>query len=171
MNAQNLTTDIGRFLAMIGALLWCPSVGKYLILRRAAHRDVGGGAWECVTGRLNQGEGFSEALRREVREELGIEVQVEFIIGTSHFYRGDERPENEMVGVLYCCSIDNPEVIEVSDEHSEHRWVTAQEARDLLSDSHWLVRVIKRADTIRSLMPPKLLDFHTTTGFEIEESQ
>jgi 8-oxo-dGTP diphosphatase len=167
---ESNVTDVGRFLAMVGALLWCPPANKYLMLRRAAHRDVGAGVWECVTGRLNQGEGFSEALRREVLEELGIEVQVEFIISTSHFYRGDERPENEMVGVLYCCSIDDPEAIQVSDEHSEHRWVTAQEARDLLSDTHWLVRVIQRAEAIRGMMPPELLDFYMTNGFEIQEN-
>jgi ribosomal protein S18 acetylase RimI-like enzyme/8-oxo-dGTP pyrophosphatase MutT (NUDIX family) len=163
----NTAADIGRFYAGIGALLWCPSTGKYLVLRRAAHRDAGGGAWECVTGRVNQGEGFSEAVRREVREELGIEVQVEFIIGTSHLYRGDERPENELVGVLYGCSIDDPEAIKVSDEHSEHHWVTVEEARDRFSGAHWLVRMIERAEAIRSLLSPELLDFYTANGFEV----
>ena len=74
-----------------------------------------------------------------------------------------------MVGVLYCCSTDDPEAIQVSNEHSEHRWVTAGEARDLLSDAHWLVRVIERAEAIRSLMSPELLDFYITNGFEIQE--
>jgi hypothetical protein len=50
---------------------------------------------ECARGRLEQGESFSDALRREAYEELSIEVQIDFIIGTGHFYRGDRRPENE----------------------------------------------------------------------------
>jgi hypothetical protein len=88
-------------------------------------------------------------------------------VGTSHFYHGDERPENEIEGVFYCCSIDDPEAIEVSDEHSEHRWVTAEEVRDLLPDAHWLVQVIERAQVIRTLLPPELLDSYRTNGLEV----
>jgi 8-oxo-dGTP diphosphatase len=158
--------SVGRFLAMIGALLWCPSSNKYLVLRRSQDRDVGGGHWECVTGRLDQGEGFSDAVRREVNEEVGVEAQVEFIIGTNHMYRGDKKPENEMVGVFYCCSIDDPETIQVSSEHSEHRWVNAEEVRELLPDEHWLVRVIERAETIRAQLPSGLLELYRIDGFE-----
>jgi 8-oxo-dGTP pyrophosphatase MutT (NUDIX family) len=64
--------SIGRFYAGIGALVWCPSVQKYLVLRRSADKDFGGGAWECVTGRVDQGEGFTEAVLREIYEELGV---------------------------------------------------------------------------------------------------
>ena len=158
--------SIGRFLAMIGALLWCPSSNKYLLLKRSQDKDVGSGHWECVTGRLDQGESFSDAIRREVYEEVGVEAQVEFIIGTTHFYRGDKRPENEMVGVLYCCSIDDPDTIKMSWEHSEHRWVSAAEARELLPDEHWMVRMIERAEAIRAQLPSELLDLYQADGFE-----
>jgi 8-oxo-dGTP pyrophosphatase MutT (NUDIX family) len=152
---------------MIGALLWYPPDSTYLLLRRAADRDVGGGAWECVTGRLRQGEGFSDAVHREVYEELGVEVQIDFIIGTAHFHRGDARPENEMVGVQYCCSIHNPEAIRVSAEHSEYHWVTAEKAEELLPDSHWLRKVIARVEATRSMLPSEMLDLHRRNGFEL----
>ena len=83
---------IGRFCAGIGALIWSPTKEKYLLLRRSPEKDFAPGVWECVTGRVDQGERFEQALHREVREELGIQVQIEFIIGTSHFYRGDPVP-------------------------------------------------------------------------------
>ena len=35
------------------------------------------------------------------QEELGVEVQVEHILGTTHFYRGEQVPDNELVGVIY----------------------------------------------------------------------
>lgn len=106
----------GRFCAMIGALVWHPATQRYLLLKRIASR---GGNWECVTGRLEQGESYTVALRREVAEELGVAVQFDFMIGTAHFYRGEKRVENEMVGVHFCCSLDNPEAVRMSDEHSE----------------------------------------------------
>ena len=152
---------------MIGALLWCPRMNKYLLLKRSSQRDVGGGQWECVTGRLDQGEGYSEALLREINEELGVETQVEFIIGTTHFYRGEQRVENEMVGVHYCCSIDDPETISLSAEHSECRWVRVEEAHALLTETHWLRALIDRAEILRSLMPTKLVDYHRANGFEV----
>ena len=76
---------IGRFTGFIAALLWHPDSETYLMLRRAEHRDVGGGSWECVTGRVNQGEGFPAALKREVFEELQVKVAIDFILGTGAF--------------------------------------------------------------------------------------
>ena len=149
---------IGRFFAGVSALLWCPSARRYLLLRRSADKDFGGGAWECVTGRVDQGEGFSEAVRREVREELGVEAQVDFVLGTMHFYRGEASPENELVGVYFSCTIENPEAIHLSWEHSEARWVTAEEASQLLPASHWLAETIRRAETMRTLLPSALLE-------------
>jgi 8-oxo-dGTP diphosphatase len=158
---------IGRFLAGIGALVRRPVDGRYLLLRRTAEKDFAGGAWECVTGRVDQGESFSQAVLREVREELGVRAHIDFIVGTMHFYRGEARPENELVGVQYCCSIEDPEGITLGWEHSEHRWVTAGEASELLPEGHWLARVIQRAEAVRALSPPKLVAYHREQGFEI----
>lgn len=159
--------SIGRFYAMVGALVWRPSDGKYLLLRRSAAKDFAAGAWECNTGRVDQGEGFTQALLREVREELDAAVQIDFILGTVHLYRGEARPENEMVGVQFCCSIQEPEAIRLSAEHVEQRWVTAEEAEALLPDGHWLKEVIRRAEALRALSPPALLAFRRQAGFEV----
>jgi 8-oxo-dGTP pyrophosphatase MutT (NUDIX family) len=113
--------SIGRFYAGVGALVWCATTRKYLVLKRSADKDFGGGAWECVTGRVDQGEGFTEAVLREIHEELGARAHIDFIIGTMHFYRGEATPENEMVGVQFCCSIEDPGTIRTSWEHAEHR--------------------------------------------------
>jgi len=158
--------SIGRFFAGIGALVWCVSTRKYLVLRRSADKDFGGGAWECVTGRVDQGEGFTEAVLREVYEELGARAHIDLIIGTTHLYRGEAKPENEMVGVQFCCSIENPEAIKTSWEHAEYRWVTAGEAQALLPEDHWLLKVIRRADAMRALMPRELLEYYRAEGFE-----
>jgi len=95
---------IGRFYAGIAAVIRSPRTNQYLLLQRSEHKDYAPGAWECVTGRVDQGEGFEDALHREVREELGVRVQVEYILGTTHFQRGAPIPENELVGVIYMCA-------------------------------------------------------------------
>jgi 8-oxo-dGTP diphosphatase len=159
--------SIGHFLGGIGALIWNPSDRKYLVLRRAAQRDFKGGSWECVTGRVDQGESFEQALHREVREEINGVVQIDFIIGTTHFYRGAETPENELLGIIYGCTLLDPHGLQFSDEHSEQRWVTAEEALRMLPGGHWLRTVIERAEMLRQALPEELLRFYRKHGFEI----
>ena len=89
-------------------------------------------------GGVEQGESFSEAVRREALEELGEAVQVEFIVGTTHRYRGVVGPEQEMVGIHYGCSVEEVQEIRRSQEHSACQWVTAQEAEGLFPGGHWL---------------------------------
>jgi 8-oxo-dGTP diphosphatase len=163
---------VGRFVAGIGALVWDHVTDRYLILRRADDKDFAAGEWECVTGRVDQGEGFEEALHREVREEIGVDIQPLFLVGTTHFFRGQERTDNEVLGVVYCCNIDEPWAVSISTEHSAYLWVTAEEAYDLLTDRYpserWLIEVIRRSELFRSLLPERLLRFHQEHGLQLD---
>ncbi len=164
---------IRRFIAGIGALIWDKGNERYLILRRSESKDFAPGAWECVTGRVDQGEGFESAVKREVKEELGINVRPHFILGTTHFHRGAERPETELIGVVFYCEIDGNQEIQLSVEHSEYRWVKPEETFALLSNSantadHWLVRVIERAELVREWVPPELINVLGQEGFELD---
>lgn len=60
--------------------------GKLLITQR--HADVHlGGLWEFPGGKRHDGETFEDCLRRELREELGIEVEVgELVESITHHY-------------------------------------------------------------------------------------
>ncbi len=159
--------SIGHFLGGIAALIFDPISHKYLLIRRSSKRDFQAGAWECVTGRVDQGEGFEQALYREIREEVGVEVTVDFIIGTTHFYRGAPEPIYELLGVLYACSLVGKTQPHLSEEHSELRWVTSQEASSLLPEGHWLLKVIQRADLLRMGTPDWLLERFQQESFEI----
>jgi 8-oxo-dGTP diphosphatase len=158
---------VGRFIAMVGMLVWRRTDGKYLLLRRSDARDFAPGQWETGSGRLEQGEGFLEALRRESLEELGLEVRIECVLGVTHFYRGESTPDNEMVGVSFGCSVPDASGLSISDEHSEHRWVTADEAAAFLPPGHWLSALIARAETFRRLMPEGLRRLHWEDGVDV----
>lgn len=120
-----------------------------MLLRRASTKDFGAGGWECVTGRVDQGEGFKEAALREVREELGIEVTLDFILDTVHFYRGAPLPENELVGVVFHCTYDESQPFVISAEHDAVEWVTAVTAHQFLPQDHWLLPHINQAEQLR----------------------
>jgi 8-oxo-dGTP diphosphatase len=161
---------IGRFTAGIAALIWSPEEDRYLLLKRSEEKDFAAGVWECVTGRVDQGESFEEAVHREVREELGVGVHIECLLGTTHFYRGEARPENELLGVVYGCSLREGSV-RIGKEHSEFRWVTAGEARELLTapdaSTRWTRTVVERADTVLGRMPGELRTYYREEGFEL----
>ncbi len=151
---------------MVGMLVWRRSDGKYLLLRRSPSKDFAPGEWETGSGRLEQGEGFIQALRRECMEELGMEVRIECILGVTHFYRGRPEPANEMVGVSFGCSVPDSAGLTLSDEHSEHAWMTAEAAAAFLPTGHWLSDLVARAEAFRSLMPEELQRLHWTGDFE-----
>ena len=158
---------IGRFLGGVAALIWDAGTDKYLLLRRSAQKDFLSGDWECVTGRVEQGESYTQAVLREVQEEIGARIQIEFIIGVTHFYRGAERPENELLGVIFGCTLQDGQVASFGEEHSELRWATAAEAEALLPDRHWLREAIRRAEKLKALLPEALRQEFRTVGFEI----
>jgi 8-oxo-dGTP diphosphatase len=49
--------------------------GRVLACRRRAEKDAGG-RWEFPGGKVEPGESPSEALRREIREELAVDIDV-----------------------------------------------------------------------------------------------
>jgi 8-oxo-dGTP diphosphatase len=161
---------VGHFLAGIAAVIRSPGTGQYLLLHRSEEKDFGQGIWECLTGRVDQGEGFEQALHREVREELGVQVKAEHILGTTHFYRGPALPQNELVGVVYLCSLPATTSIRLSSEHSEYRWLLTHQALELLSatdpSTQWAHRLIERAELIRPLLPGSLVSLQRQAGFE-----
>lgn len=60
--------------------------GKLLLTRRPQNAHLGG-LWEFPGGKRRRGEPFKTCLRRELREELGIEVKVgELVEEITHAY-------------------------------------------------------------------------------------
>ncbi|HUF38668.1 MAG TPA: NUDIX domain-containing protein [Anaerolineales bacterium] len=158
---------VGRFIVGVAALVHDPAAGKYLLLRRSREKDVGAGSWECPTGRVDQGESIEAALVREVWEELGVAARPRFILGTTHFFRGEVRPENELVSVLYACTIDDPAAVRIGPEHDEVRWMTREAIADFLPERHWIHWVIERAKAMEAGMHPALQARLLEEGFEV----
>lgn len=158
--------SIGRFQCGVAALLYDAPTQTYLLLRRSHKRDFGSNDWEGVTGRVDQGESFEQAVYREVREEVGLDIQIDFIIGTTHFYRGQPKPENELLGVKYACSVASRDALSISDEHDEARWLTANQIYALLPEGHWLYQTVQRAEMLRATLPESLIAYQRQAGFE-----
>lgn len=105
--------------------------GKVLILREAATYDEGTqrGRWHMPGGRIEVGENFEAALKREVREETGLEVEIE-----SPLYVGEWRPvikgvPNQIIGIFFVCRTKGTEV-KLSNEHDNYAWIDPKNYSD-----------------------------------------
>ena len=63
------------------AVIW---ENKRVLITQRPEKGLLGGLWEFPGGKLEQGENLSEALRREILEELGVEIVVGASMGVYH---------------------------------------------------------------------------------------
>jgi len=86
------------------------------------------GAWQPVTGNVDDGEREADAAPREVLEETGLEGRLHDLGLTLRFTpekgRHAGRPVEERVFVLEAASRD----VELSREHEAYAWLTPEEA-------------------------------------------
>jgi mutator protein MutT len=97
--------------------------GRFLVTRRQAGVHLAG-MWEFPGGKIDPDETHRDALRREIREELGSDVEVgELVLATTHVY-----PEKAVTLHFYRCTLTGtPRPL----LRQEMRWVTRDELRTL----------------------------------------
>ena len=104
------------------------SLGEVYLQRRPDWKDIQPGKWDtAVGGHLDYGETPEEALRREVREELGITRFIPKRIGQYVF---DSKRERELVYVN--SAIYNGEIHPSQEELDGGRFWTMDEIRDAI---------------------------------------
>jgi 8-oxo-dGTP diphosphatase len=94
---------------------------RFLVVKRADHLDAGAGHWSPVSGRIEEGETEEQALRREVREEVALDVVAERKVAVL--------PTADAAYVLHywTARVQGGRASVASDESSALRWVTLAE--------------------------------------------
>jgi ADP-ribose pyrophosphatase YjhB (NUDIX family) len=93
--------------------------GRLLLARRAHEPDAG--RWDTPGGFLNEGEEPVDGLRRELREEAGVEIEPGAFVGMHLDRYGGEDEDTPILNLVWEASIVSGE-LEPADDVSELRW-------------------------------------------------
>lgn len=101
---------------------------KLLILKRSKEDIQAADCWEIPGGRLDPGEHPELGLKREVKEETNLDIEIQKPLNIQHFKRED----NQIITMLiYLCKANNNN-INLSIEHSNHEWISIENAKEKL---------------------------------------
>lgn len=116
MNGDKLVFDV------VGALI--EKNGKYLLCKRMEN-DRFGSLWEFPGGKVEDGESREDALKREIKEELAVELEVKNLVDTFE----DEIPEMKIIVYLYSAVIAKGKLRPV--ECQDFKWAGLDEIKSL----------------------------------------
>ncbi len=100
---------------------------EYLLLHRAKDEKVYPGIWQLVSGTIEGNEGGVEAALREFKEETGLKVNRFWVVPyVNSFFDPDHDAVN--LSPLFAAQVEAGIEPRLSAEHSEHRWLSYEEA-------------------------------------------
>jgi ADP-ribose pyrophosphatase YjhB (NUDIX family) len=104
--------------------------GKYLLVHRSLEKypEVKSGRWDIVGGRINPGVSLIDNLKREIKEETGLEL-----IGEPRLIAAQDiipKPDRHIVRLTYVGEADGGVVLD-TEENDQCRWYTMDEVMKL----------------------------------------
>ncbi len=101
---------------------------KYLFIQKTDNGTENSGYWELPGGGLNFGEFPELALKREIKEETGLDINV---IKPLIVWSFNKNTTKQVVGITYLCEAINDEVV-ISEEHDNYTWVKKEDFNKII---------------------------------------
>jgi 8-oxo-dGTP diphosphatase len=105
--------------------------GKVLVVRRSVDDDFLAGYYEMPGGGIDKGENHEQAVKREIQEELSLNVKV---LKPFHQFSYQPGPNTKCMDYQYLVILEDNEDIKnlkLSHEHDEYRWIGESELDNL----------------------------------------
>ncbi len=89
--------------------------------------DVEDDLWELPGGRLNEGESLHDGLNREIKEEIGVNVEPTDVFDLFIF----TGKRHHFAVVYQCTLLSSPDDIKMNEEISHVRWIKAEDVASI----------------------------------------
>lgn len=116
----------------------------FLALRRSSHPKHSGDFWFVVTGGVKKDEEFSDAAKREIKEETNLEVSEIIDLNWGSIYHGRKKDCEEHNFIAFVKSGN----IKLNEEHTEFKWLEIDKFINLIKwddDKKFLRKVLEKA--------------------------
>jgi phosphoglycolate phosphatase len=111
----------------VGGLIF-DDTGKFLLVRTHKWSNL----WGIPGGKIKWGEASEDALRREIKEETGLDVtDIEFVVVQDCIHSKEFYRDAHFVLLNYTCRCEGPARVVLNDEAREFKWLTEEEAAAL----------------------------------------
>lgn len=105
---------------------------KFLLMKRSESNSIYPNLWQMITGRVEKNEKAFDTAIRELKEETGLCAGKVYIVPrVNTFYL--HFIDSITMSPVFLAFVNSDDVI-ISPEHSEYKWVTYEEAMELI---HW----------------------------------
>lgn len=104
---------------------------EFLLLKRASYQWFPN-LWQMVSGKIKEGERAFESAMREIQEETGLRPEKLWVLPNINSFYLVEDDSINLVPV-FAAKVDYNSQVNISSEHSEHKWVSGNEAKMLLA--------------------------------------
>ena len=112
--------------------LKCKDGYRFLLLKRSGKAKIYPGIWQMITGTIESHEHTKDTLVRELMEETGLNASKFYSIPRINtFYLAIS--DKICISPVFLTIVENDKCV-ISDEHTEYKWATFEEACKLI---HW----------------------------------
>lgn len=116
--------------------------GKILFMKRSEKYEYLSESWDIPGGRLNFGEEPEEGLKREIKEETGLELEeIKQILDANTVFKNEEK---QIVRITYLCTVKDGKH-QLSQEHTELQWIPIKKLKKLQFKDKLLEKTIQNS--------------------------
>ncbi len=115
---------------------------KFLLLKYSDFYDKKTeGKWTFPAGRLEDNENFEECLKREIKEETNLDVEIicQLISDIIKTVKG-----KKILTISYLCK-PNDKNVKLCKEHTNYKWVSLKEMKDLKLINPIMIKMAEKA--------------------------
>lgn len=119
------------------------SEGKYLL-----HRKKGDSFWNLIGGRVSLGESSIDAVRREIREELGCDCVIDTLAYVSENFFGFKGADFHEILMIFRGELKEPISKECLEQEIEVKWFSGEELEQIDIRPEYTREIIQKPEPV-----------------------